>query len=140
MVGGVRAAKHRRDASDGQWLATLVREVEAIAHGLAAELLDGDGDGQHVLEERGLLVIAGRRHAGETELAPWFSPVHAQAALAEERSFGGFHEAEEVGEVHDAGHVGVTELDAAGGLEWSHDFILRLEVVADRDRVTTLSA
>ena len=33
---------------------------------------------------------------------------------AEEGVFGALHEAEEVGEVDDAGHVGVRELDAVG--------------------------
>src|SRR5262249_20820149 len=39
--------------------------------------------------------------------------LHRQAERAQEIDLGGLHEAEEVGEVDDAGHVGVGELDAA---------------------------
>ncbi len=43
----------------------------------------------------------------------WVFP-DGEVDRAEEGVFGALHEAEEVGEVDDAGHVGVGELDAVG--------------------------
>src|SRR5262249_22352917 len=106
------SAANGADVSSRYHLSRL-RKLEAVSHGLGADSLNADGYFHKILEADGTQIIARRRHARKTDLLPFPRQRYRKNARAQELDFRRFNEAEEVGEVNDAGHVGVGDLDAA---------------------------
>src|SRR5207247_10925240 len=73
------------------------------------------------LEAGRLEVIAGCRYAGEPDHHPFPRQLHRQATGAQELDLGTLHVAEEIREVHDAGHVGLVKLHAVRRAERRHE-------------------
>src|SRR5262249_26539457 len=110
------AAQHGRDDAARDCLAG-VGELEGVADGGAADALGGDADLDHVLEADGAEIVATGVDAGESDGVALPLGEDGQATGAEVGVLGGLHEAEEIGEVYDAGHVGFGELDETGESE-----------------------
>ena len=95
-------------ASKEELYAAVVRGAFGQLEGMLVEGISAEGS----FEERLDLVLE--------NFLSFLDTRHAQPARAQVVGFGHLHEAEEVAEVHDPGHVGVAELDAAGGGERRH--------------------
>src|SRR5262245_33410219 len=104
----------------------LASEFKRVCHRLGANAFDVDSDVQQMLKARRLHKIAGRRHARKTQQLPLPFELYRQAALAKELDLGRLHPAKEVGEVRDAGHVGVAKLDAPRGAVGLHGTLVNL--------------
>src|SRR5262249_21608937 len=104
------AAQHRCDVTAGDRF-TGFAEHERVAHRRSPEMVNAHLDVQHILKPRRLEIVAGGTDAGKTDRFALPGCDNAHLASAQKGMFGGFHEAKEITEMHDAGHVGVAELD-----------------------------
>src|SRR5262249_55092231 len=112
-------------AADGCHLAArqhlgVALELECVRHRLLAEAINRHRDVEHVVEARRLEVIAARGNAREADSLALPRQRERDAAYAQEFALAKLHEAEEIREVHDPGHVGVVELYPACDAEWRH--------------------
>ena len=102
---------------DGAGRVGLGKDPEAVTQAAGADLVDAEANFQHLFEARGFAVVAGNFQAWPAILQPAVGLVDAEPEGTEEGVLGGFDEAEEIREVHDAGEVGVGELDRAAVAE-----------------------
>jgi hypothetical protein len=92
-------------------------EDEEIADGTAADLLDEEVNLDLLLKAQRPAEIATGAHARPADGGAAFMGVNGGAERAKERVLGLLHHAVEIGEMDDARHVGLGELDAAEQLE-----------------------
>ena len=87
-------------------------DFKSIADGAVADFFDEKVHGEKIAEAGGGAVVAGGVDAGPAGFKPLDEAVEFVVETAEEGMLAGLHEAEEVGEMDDARHVGFVELDA----------------------------
>jgi hypothetical protein len=72
-----------------------------------------------IFETQRLLVITFGVNPRQANIQPAGGQHNRQAQRAHESGFGGFHEPEEIREMHDPGHIGVREFNAPGQLKFA---------------------
>ena len=94
---------------------TILEEVEKIGNRFGAKLFDFDFDIHDIFEGDLGEVIAPGADPGQADALAFPFEGDGQAQGTEELGLDRFHPEEEAGEVDDAGHIGIGELDTAGG-------------------------
>jgi len=104
------------DLSPSDRLATIGK-LEGIRNRFSADGLNANGHVKHILKRGRAEKITTCRYPRKTDPLAFPGQRHAQAARAKKFHLGRLHETEKVGEVNDAGHVGVGEFNAASSVK-----------------------
>jgi len=117
--GGIAADAGGGDAALSGDAAIGFPKADEMADDLAAHFFDEQLTLKLLLEAQRAHVVAGGMHAGPADafFADGGRIDDGEAKAAEEGVLHPFHVAEEVRKMHDAGHVGIGELDAFGAGE-----------------------
>lgn len=119
---GLRVERHVNDRTFAGGEERVPRGIrrknpKPVAQAAGADFLDPQADFECLLESRRLEILAGNFEARPTLMKLARRGMDAKAQRPEERVLGTFSKPQKIREVHDAGEVGVGELDDAAVTE-----------------------
>ena len=95
----------------------FARKLKIVRNALGANSSHTDFDVNHLLEFDRLPIITTRVDSRKADLLPIDRADNTKPDAPQQRVLGLLHVGKEIGKVHDARHVGITEFDATGVFE-----------------------